>query len=93
MGPFLKITKNMKIDPNWTHIRRIGLRIKDFESQSRYQSNGTPPDPQNSHIKFKIAQKSTWPNRPDCPLNLAINRIMLANLQMRRLAHGERCSS
>ena len=75
MGPFLKITKNMKIDPNWTHIRRIGLRIKDFESQSRYQSNGTPPDPQNSHIKFKIGQKSNGPNRPNCPLNLAINRI------------------
>ena len=74
MGPFLKITKNMQIDPNWTHIRRIGLRIKDFESQSRYQSNGTTGDPQNCHIKFKIDQKNPRPNRPNCTLNYSVNR-------------------
>ena len=32
MGLFPKITKIMKNDPNWTHIRRIGLIVKDFES-------------------------------------------------------------
>ena len=47
MTTFLKIMKIMKIDWKWTHIRLLGLRIKDFESQRCYQSNGTPPDPQN----------------------------------------------
>ena len=60
---FLKITKIMKIGRNWTHIRRIGLRIKDFESQRCYQANGTMGDPQNSHIKSKIKQKSNGPHR------------------------------
>ena len=48
---FLKMTKFMKFDPNQTHIRLFGLRIKPSESQSGYQSNGTPPDPQNCYIK------------------------------------------
>ena len=74
MVTFVEITKFMNIGRNWTHIRRIGLRIKPFESQGCYQSNGNPPDPQNCHRKFKIDQKSNGPHRPHCPLNLAINR-------------------
>ena len=72
---FSENLKNHEIGRNWTHIRRIGLRIKPFESQGCYQSNGNPPDPQNCHRKFKIDQKSNGPNRPHCPLNLAINRM------------------
>ena len=71
---FLKISKIINIGRIWTHIRRIGLRIKDFESQRCYQANGTTGNPQNSHIKFKIDQKIPRPKRPNCPLNLAINR-------------------
>ena len=66
----------MKIGRNWTHIRRIGLRIKDFESQRCYQSNGAPPDPQNCHIKFKIGQKSNGPDRKKCTLNYSVNRML-----------------
>ena len=51
------------------------LRIKDFESQSCYEPNGTTGDPQNCYINFKIGSKSNGPNRPNCPLNLAINRM------------------
>ena len=58
MTTFLTITNFMKIDRNWTHIRRIGLRIKRFESPSCYQANGTTGDPENCYIKFKIGQKS-----------------------------------
>ena len=75
MQAFLEMSNIRNIDRNWTHIGLYGLRIKRFESTRCYQSNGTPPDPQNSHIKFKIEQKSNGPHRPNCPLNLAINRV------------------
>ena len=65
----------MKIGRNWTHIRRIGLRIKPFESQMCYESNGTPPEPQNCHIKFKIDEKSNGPHRGQCTLNYSVNRM------------------
>ena len=68
MTAFLEITNLMKINRNWTHIRRIGLRIKHFESQSRYQFSGTPPEPPNYHMKFKIGQKSMDPHREKCTL-------------------------
>ena len=55
---FSRITNLMKVGRNSTHIRLLGLRIKRFESQRCYQSNGTPPDPQNCHIKFKIDQET-----------------------------------
>ena len=74
MTTFLEMSKIMNIDRNWPHIRLFGLRIKRFESQRCYQSTGTPPDPPNCHIKFKIDQQNPRPDRPDCPLNLAINR-------------------
>ena len=61
---FQKFTKLMNFSRNWTHIRRIGLRIKPFESQVCYQSNGNPPDPQNCHKKFKIDQNPTDPTGP-----------------------------
>ena len=77
---FLKVAKIMKIDRNWTHIRLLGLRTKDFESTSRYQSNGTPPDPQNSHIKSKIDEKSNEPHRPKYTLNYSVNRMVSAKL-------------
>ena len=76
----------MKIIRNWTHIRRIGLRIKPFESQGCYQSNGNPPDPQNGHRKFKIDQKSNGTHRPHCPLNLAINRMCRATTRIMNAA-------
>ena len=82
MTTFLEITKFMKFDPNQTHIPLFGLRIKPFESQSGYQSNANPPDPQICYIKFKIDQKSNGPNRPHCPLNLAISRMTLFGLQL-----------
>ena len=85
----------MKISRNWTHIRRIGLRIKPFESQGCYQSNGNPPDPQNCHRKFKIWQKSNGPHRPHCPLNLAINRKTMLEkaIASHRVQHDTGCRS
>ena len=77
MAAVLKNPKIMKNDRKWTHIQRLRLRIKRFESQRCYLSNGTTADPQNSHRKFKIDQKIPRPNRPNCPLNLAINHPTL----------------
>ena len=85
---FLKIIKSMEIDPNQLHIRPFELRIKPFESQTCYQSNGTPPDPHNCHIKFEIEQKSNGPHRQKCTLNLAINRIMACHVLS---YHGMAC--
>ena len=68
----------MKISRNWTHIRRIGLRINPFESQGCYQYNLNPPDPQNCHGKFKIDQKSDGPDREKCTLNYSVNRLPLS---------------
>ena len=75
MIPFSKKSKIMNIDLNWTHIRLFGLRIEPFESQRCYQSNWTPPDPQNCHKKFKISHKSKRPNREKSTLNYSVNRI------------------
>ena len=77
MTTFLKLSKFVKIDRNWSHIRRIGLRIKHFESQRCCEFNGTTGDPQNCHIKFKIKQKSNGPHREKCTLNYSVNRILL----------------
>ena len=86
MTTVLDLLKIMKIDRNWTHIGLYGLRIKRFESPRCYDSNGTPPDSQNCRIKFKIQQKSNGPHRPNCPLNLAINRIKsLLQAEVRRV--------
>ena len=54
MTTFLENVKVMIIGRNWPHIGLYRLRIKRFESQRCYQSNGTSPDPQNYNIKFKI---------------------------------------
>ena len=55
------------------------LSIKDFESTGSYQSNGTPPDPQNYHIKiqFEIGQKSNGPRRQKCILSYSVNGMAL----------------
>ena len=52
-----------KRDP-YDDIRLLGLRIKDFESQSCYEPNGTTGDPQNSDIDKKSAKKSIDPTDP-----------------------------
>ena len=78
---FLTVSKIMKIGRHWTHIRLLGLRIKDFESQRCYEANGTTGKPQNCHIKFKIGQKSNWPHRPQCTLNYSVNRILNRRMQ------------
>ena len=75
MTTFLKKLKIMKIDWNWTHIRLLGLRIKDFKSQRCYESNGTPPDPENCHIKFEIDDKFNEPHRQKRTLNYSVNRM------------------
>ena len=98
MTTFLKKSKIMNIGRNCTHMRRIGLRIKPFESARCYQSNGTPPDPQNCHRKFKIDQQIPRSNRPNCPLNLAINRsskaaCVLAPERCSRSLRKTECSS
>ena len=72
---FLKKSEIMKIDRNWTHIRRIGLRIKPFETRRCYESDGTPLEPQNCHPKFKIGQKSNGSHRGQCTLSYSVNRI------------------
>ena len=64
MTTFPKIAKIMNNDRNRTHIRRIGLRIKHFESPRCYESNGTTADPPNCHIKFKIGQNPVDPTDP-----------------------------
>ena len=64
MTTFVKKSKIMEISWNWTHIRLFGLRIKHFESPRCYKSNGTSPEPQNCHMKFKIDKKSQDPTDP-----------------------------
>ena len=76
MTTFLNRSKLIEIDSKWTHIGLYGLRLKRFESTRCDQSNGTTPVPPNCHRKFKNQQISNGPHRPNCPLNLAINRII-----------------
>ena len=42
---------------SWIHIRRIGLRIKHFESTRCYQSNGTPPVPRKQPYQIQNRSK------------------------------------
>ena len=71
----LKMSKTIKMFRNRTHIGLYGLRIQHSESKRYYESNGTTDDPQNYNIKFKIDQQILRPHQPNCPLNLAINRV------------------
>ena len=57
---FLKSREFHKNDRNWTHIRRIGLRIKRFESPRCYQSNRTPPVPPKQPCTMQNRLKIHW---------------------------------
>ena len=74
MATVLKSSKSMKKHRIWTRIRLSGLIIKPFETERCNESNGTPPEPQNCHIKFKIEQNSNEPHREKCILNYSVNR-------------------